>query len=124
MRINSTISAVVAGTLLGLGACSRTPEPSTARTPAATAAPADRKYLLERVDDAAIAQLYADGFSALSLAEKTLAWHLYQAALAGRDIYIDQRHRDSLEMRGILEQIVAHPSRVDPAAYAEICLLY
>ena len=31
------------------------------------AAPADRKYLLERVDDAAVAQLYADGFASLPL---------------------------------------------------------
>ncbi len=41
--------------------------------------------------------------------EKTLVWHLYQAALAGRDIFIDQKHRSALEMRGVLEQIVAHP---------------
>ena len=26
-------------------------------------------------------------------AEKTLVWHLYQAAIAGRDIFYDQRHR-------------------------------
>ena len=105
-------------------ACSRptpTPNPSPKDTApvGAARAPADRTYLLERVGDAAVAQLYADGFSSLSLREKTLIWHLYQAALAGRDIYIDQRHRDSLEMRGILEQIVAHPGGVDPATYAE-----
>ncbi len=35
-----------------------------------------RRYLLERVDDAAVVQVYADGFTALSLREKTLAWHL------------------------------------------------
>ena len=45
--------------------------------------------------------------------EKTLIWHLYEAALAGRDIFIDQKHRDALEMRRILEQIVAHPQGVD-----------
>ena len=45
----------------------------------------DRPYLLERVGEAAIAQLYADGFSALPLREKLLVWHLYHAALAGRD---------------------------------------
>ena len=44
-----------------------------------------------------------------------LAWHLYQAALAGRDIFIDQRHEDALAMRGVLEQIVAHPAGVDSA---------
>lgn len=65
-------------------------------------------------------QLYADGFSALPLRQKTLIWHLSQAALAGRDIFIDQKHRDALEMRGVLEQIVAHPQGVDAATLAEI----
>ena len=51
-----------------------------------------RKYLLERVDDAAVVQLYADGFKDLPLDQKTLIWHLYQAAIAGRDIYYDQRY--------------------------------
>ena len=32
----------------------------------------DRKYLLERVDDAAVVQLYADGFQSLPLKQKTL----------------------------------------------------
>ena len=80
----------------------------------------DRKYLLERVDDAAVVQLYADGFSSLPLKQKTLIYHLYQAALAGRDIFIDQKHRDALAMRDILEPIVAHPQGVDPAVLAEI----
>jgi dipeptidyl-peptidase-3 len=82
--------------------------------------PSTRKYLLERVDDAAVVQYYADGFSALPLREKTLIWHLYRAALAGRDIFIDQRHHSALEMRGILDQIVAHPQGIDPATFAEI----
>jgi dipeptidyl-peptidase III len=82
--------------------------------------PSTRKYLLERVDDAAVVQYYADGFSALPLGEKTLIWHLYQAALAGRDIFIDQRHHSALEMRGILDQIVARPQGIDPATFAEI----
>src|SRR4029450_12186908 len=71
--------------------------PKSAGTAAATApsSPANRKYLLERVDDAAVVQLYADGFATLPLKQKTLIWHLYQAALAGRDIFIDQKHRDA-----------------------------
>lgn len=72
-------------------------------TPSAVA---DRKYLLERVDDAAVVQVYADGFSDLSLNDRTLVWHLYQAAIAGRDIYYDQRHALALEMRDVLEAIV------------------
>src|SRR3954470_11668118 len=81
---------------------------------------AGRKYLLEQVDDAGVVQVYADGFDALPLQQKTLIWHLYQAALAGRDIFIDQKHRLALEMRGVLEQIVAHPQGVDAAALADI----
>ena len=33
-------------------------------------------------------------------------WHLYQAALAGRDIYYDQRYRHNLAMRDFLEALV------------------
>ena len=81
---------------------------------------APRKYLLERVDDAAVAQLYADGFKDLPLEQKTLIWHLYQAALAGRDIYYDQRYAHNLEMRDLLEEILTHADGVDPVTLAEI----
>src|SRR5918993_4880425 len=80
----------------------------------------DRKYLLERVDDAAVAQLYADGFEGLPLDQKTLIWHLYQAAIAGRDIYYDQRYAHNLEMRDVLEEILTHADGVDPGTLAEI----
>jgi dipeptidyl-peptidase-3 len=76
--------------------------------------------LLERVDDAAVVQLYADGFEKLPLRERTLVWHLYQAALAGRDIFYDQRYAHNLEMRNILEEIISHPENVDPQTLAEI----
>ncbi len=87
---------------------------------AAPAAATERRYLLEQVDDAAVVQLYADGFSSLPLREKTLIYHLYQASLAGRDIYIDQRHRNSLEMRGVFEQVIAHPQGVDATTLREV----
>jgi dipeptidyl-peptidase III len=80
----------------------------------------DRKYLLERVDDAAVAQVYADGFTALPLDQKLLIWHLYQAALAGRDIYYDQRYAHNLVMREVLEEILTHASGVQPETLAEI----
>jgi dipeptidyl-peptidase-3 len=99
------------------GGSSPAPDEKTAAP--APAAP-ERPYLLERVDDAAIVQLYADGFGTLPLREKTLVWHLYQAALAGRDIYYDQRYAHNLEMRDVLEEILTHPSGVDPATLAEI----
>ena len=121
------IPALLVAAAFGASACSSpapapSPAPAATASPAAapTAPPADRKYLLERVDDAAVVQLYADGFSSLPLKEKTLVWHLYQAALAGRDIFIDQKHRSALEMRGVLEQIVANPTGVDAATLAEV----
>ncbi len=83
--------------------------PSTTESPVATPATSgtsERQYLLERVDDAAIVQIYADGFEQLSLKDKTLVWHLYQAALAGRDIFYDQRYVHALDMRDVLEAIL------------------
>jgi len=79
-----------------------------------------RPYLLEQVDDAAIVQYYADGFAELPLDQKLLAWHLYEAAIAGRDIYYDQRYRHALEMREILEEILIHGGDVEDATRAEI----
>lgn len=83
--------------------------------------PLDRRpYLLEQIDDAAVVQVYADGFSGLMLNERILVWHLYQAAIAGRDIYYDQRHRHNLEMRDLLEAILTHAAGIDQATLAEI----
>ena len=73
----------------------------------------ERQYLLERIDDVSIAQIYADGFPALPVREKVLVWHLYNAALAGRDIYYDQRYAHGLEMREVLEEILTHSDRLD-----------
>jgi dipeptidyl-peptidase III len=88
--------------------------------PGAPGEPDERKYLLERVDDAAVVQMYADGFTELSLKEKTLVWHLYQAALAGRDIFYDQRYAHNLEMRDVLEAIITHKSGIDEKTLAEV----
>ena len=109
------------------GCSSTDSKPAPANTQAATTAAAsaatdgdNRKYLLERVDDAAVVQVYADDFASLPLREKTLIWHLYQAAIAGRDIFYDQRYAHNLEMRDVLEAIVSHPAGVDPQTLSEI----
>jgi dipeptidyl-peptidase-3 len=70
-----------------------------------------RRYLLERIDEAAVVQLYADGFAALPIDQKVLIWHLYNAAIAGRDIYYDQRYAHNLDMRDTLEAVLRHPPR-------------
>ena len=88
------------------------PPPAAARAEL----PADRKYLLERVDDAAVAQLYADGFESLPLKEKTLIW-IYSPI--GRDIFLpeaSQCARDAADPRADHR----HPQGIDQATLAEI----
>ena len=87
----------------------RHPSPST-----------DRPYRLEQIDDAAVVQLYADGFADLSFDEKILVWHLYLAARAGRDIYYDQRYPHNLAMRDILEEIITHREGIPALVVAEL----
>ncbi len=79
-----------------------------------------RPYLLEQIDDAAVVQLYADGFESLERREKILVWHLYQAAIAGRDIYYDQRHRHNLAIRELLEAILTRSKGVPADTLAEV----
>src|SRR4051794_17280954 len=122
IRRIGAVMALAAMTACGKGD-SQPAAPAQRAVPAAgpAAAPvADRKYLLERIDDAAVVQVYADGFDKLPAGEKTLIWHLYEAALAGRDIYYDQRYAHSLEMRNILEEILTHPAGIDQATLTEI----
>jgi dipeptidyl-peptidase-3 len=125
MRTSRFLALTLTAVLLA--GCSRTEAPE-AQNPAAggstagtgAPAPGERKYLLDRVDDAAVIQLYADGFASLPLREKALIYHLAQAAIAGRDIYYDQKHRHALEMRRILDAIAAYPAGIDQAALSEI----
>jgi len=71
--------------------------------------PPPRTYVLDNVGGTALVQLYADGFDKLSLNDKLLAYHLYRAAAAGRDITYDQNHRHALTVRLLLDQILSHP---------------
>ena len=118
MALALAVTAAAAGS--GNGSTPAADPSRPAAVAEAAQAPTDRKYLLERVEDAAVVQLYADGFSQLPLEQKLLIWHLYEAALAGRDIYYDQRYAHNLEMRDVLEEIITHPQGIDEAALAEI----
>jgi dipeptidyl-peptidase-3 len=73
-----------------------------------------RPYFLETVGEFALSRLYADGFEELSQKDRVLAFYLYRAALAGRDIFYDQMGRDVLEIRDLLEEVLTHPRYVDP----------
>ncbi len=120
--MNNTSALKLALVVVLAAAVSTCSSSDSGQAPAAT--PVDvtsetdaRKYLLERVDDAAVVQVYADNFSSLPLREKMLSWHLYQAAIAGRDIFYDQRYANNLEMRGVLEAIVSHPAGIPGARH-------
>lgn len=65
-------------------------------------------------------QLYADGFEGLPRDAKILAWHLVQAAIAGRDIFLDQKYEHAPEMREWLEELFVHADALPSAARAEI----
>jgi len=80
----------------------------------------ERKYLLERVDDVGVVQLYVDGFDSLPLREKILVYHLSQAALAGRDIFIDQKYKHSLRIRALLEEVLTHSGGIDEKTLGEV----
>ena len=108
---------LVAALTLACAAPADEPDAPTATTADETP---DRPYLLERIDDAAVAQIYADGFESLELREKALIWHLSNAALAGRDIFYDQRYAHNLEMREVLEEILTHADGVDLATLEQI----
>ena len=116
MRLRTVFAPVLLTVSVACSSAPEAPAPPTTTPPPA----AEKKYLLERVDDAAVVQLYADGFSELPLDDKRLIYHLTQSAIAGRDIYWDQRYVHNLEMRGVLEAIVGHPAGIDGAALAAI----
>ncbi len=82
-----------------------------------------RPYLLETLGEYAVARVYADGFEELPRKDRILAFFLYRAALAGRDIFYDQMGRDVLETRDLMEEILTHPQGVDPK-FRDRLLLY
>lgn len=69
--------------------------------------------LLETVGDVAVVALPVEGFEQLSLDDKLLAYHLYQAAVAGRDIQFAQTYVHNLAIRRLCEQVLLHPSGID-----------
>jgi dipeptidyl-peptidase-3 len=102
-------------------AAAATPATAEVAAAGATAAAGDaRTYELERVDTTAIVQLYADGFENLSLRDKQLAYWLAQAAIAGRDIYIDQRFARSLMLRWVLESLYLTADRLPEEVAREV----
>ncbi len=87
----------------------------------------ERKYTIEKlqmgdVGPVRIVQLYADGFEKLSQKEKVFTYYLYKSAIAARDVAIDQRHRDALEIRDLIEAVYTHSKGIDKKVYENIVL--
>ncbi len=80
----------------------------------------ERKYLVEQVGNMVVYRVYADGFEELNTDDQLLAYWLTQAAIAGRDIFFDQMHRNGLDIKMVLEGIMSHPEGIDPDTFGEI----
>lgn len=65
----------------------------------------DFKFQAEAFGDLQILRYQVPGWEELSLQQKTLAYYLYEAALAGRDIIYDQRGKYNLTVRKTIEAI-------------------
>lgn len=104
--------------LAGLPGCDKTetdtvapvaPPAETAPTPETTPAePEAFDYQTEQFADIRILRYRVPGFEALPLERKKQLYHLYEAALSGRDIIWDQNYRHNLAIRHTLEAVVKH----------------
>ena len=104
-------------------------KPAAAATTLSPHAPTDRKYLLERVDDAAVAQLYADGFASLRWTRSFLS-ALVRCGARGPRYLLRPALRAQLEMREVWKRSsrtrwcrFAHADR-DPALYEAVLAQY
>jgi dipeptidyl-peptidase-3 len=95
--------------LFALGACGGDPAPADKPDAAQGSDAAQRQAFdvsVDRFADVEILRYEVPGFDELSLREKTLAYYLSQAALAGRDIIFDQNYEHNLRVRKLLAAII------------------
>jgi dipeptidyl-peptidase-3 len=64
------------------------------------------KYSTEKFADLEILRYQVPGFEELSLKQKEMLYYLYEAALAGKDIFFDQNYKHNLKIKRTLEAIV------------------
>ncbi len=71
-----------------------------------------RVYELERIGNARAVQLYADGFESLTKREKIFAYYMAQAAVAGRNIAIDQTNKYALDIMNLCQEVLSRPDGI------------
>ena len=81
---------------------------------------ATSQVLVERVGDTAFIQLQAPSFQALSPRQQALAYWQTEASIAIDPIIYDQLSAYGLREKRLLEEIMAFPKGIDPAALAKI----
>ncbi|MFI5102088.1 MAG: hypothetical protein ACHP9V_01830 [Terriglobales bacterium] len=92
----------------------------TIATPALCQQDNAANVLVERIGDTAFIQLRAPSFQALSPRQQALAYWLAQASIAIDPIIYDQLSAYGLQQKRLLEEIMARPEGIDPAAMAKI----
>jgi len=84
--------------------CGTKKEPESQEGASADTATFD--VVADRFADIQVLRYQVPGFDQLSLKQKQLAYYLNQAGLSGRDIYYDQKYRNNLYVRKVLENIL------------------
>ncbi len=82
--------------------------------------PAAPSALMDRVGNTGFVLLHAESFKALDPKQQALAYWLTQASIAIDPIIYDQLSPYGLRQKRLLEEIVAHPEGIDPAAMGKI----
>ncbi|MFV8750144.1 dipeptidyl-peptidase 3 family protein [Nannocystaceae bacterium ST9] len=65
-------------------------------------------WSVDRFADVEVLRYRVPGFAELPIEQKRLAYYLYRAALAGRDITYDQKYAGNLAIRRTLDALVEH----------------
>lgn len=101
MKQNWILAAVVAGSLV---ACQPSGDVETTTMKETTD---EFQWQLEQFEDIRILRYQVPGFDQLSPKQRMLVYHLTEAGLAGRDIIYATNYRHNLEIRSLLDEIVA-----------------
>jgi len=81
---------------------------------------AEKSPLIARVGDTGFLIVRADSFHSLTPQQQALAYWLSQASIAIDPIIYDQVSRFGLRQKRLLEEIVAHPTGIDPQTMTRI----
>ncbi|MFY7733670.1 MAG: dipeptidyl-peptidase 3 family protein [Bacteroidia bacterium] len=104
MKINKFILTVVASSSLVLTSYAQKNQKKTAPK---TNKQMDKKFEVEcdNFADLQVLRYEIEGFNELTLKQKELAYYLFEAANAGRDIIYDQKYKHNLTIRKTIEAI-------------------